>query len=76
MAAWSCIPVLAGAVSTKHQRCEGRAISKPSLAEARCMAHIDSHESKPAMCILSIIEENQKNSIISYFATYSFYEQT
>ena len=34
--------------------------------------HIDGHESKPAMCILAIIEEIQKTSIISYFDTYSF----
>ena len=37
---------------------------------------IDCHESKPAMCILRIIEESQTTSIISYFATYSFYNQT
>ena len=34
------------------------------------------HKSKPAICILAIIEERQKTSIISYFVTYSFYGQT
>ena len=38
--------------------------------------YFDGHESKPAMCILAIIEESQKTSITSYFATDSFYDQT
>ena len=37
---------------------------------------MDGHESKPAMCILAIIEESQETSIISYLATYSFYDET
>ena len=36
----------------------------------------DGHESKPAMCILIIIEDSQITSLISYFTTYSFYDQT
>ena len=38
--------------------------------------YIDGHESKPAMCILAIIEQSQKTSIISYFATYSLHDHT
>ena len=38
--------------------------------------YIDGHKSKPAMCILALIEESQKTSIISYFDTYSVYDQT
>ena len=38
--------------------------------------HIDDHKSKPAMCKLAITEESQKTSIISDFATYSFYDET
>ena len=36
--------------------------------------YIDGHKSKPAMCILAIIEESQKTLIISNFATLSFYD--
>ena len=39
-------------------------------------SQIDDHESKPTMCILAIMEDSQKTSIISYFTTYSFYDQT
>ena len=36
------------------------------------MMHIDGRETKPAMCVLAIIEESKKTSTFFYFATYPF----
>ena len=47
-----------------------------SIPLAKQQSFIDGPESKLAMRILAITEESQKTSIISYFATYSFYDQT
>ena len=38
------------------------------------MYKFDGHESKPAMCILAIIQESQNISTFSYFATYSLHD--
>ena len=35
--------------------------------------HIDGHESKPAICLLAIVQESQKTSAFRYFLTYSFH---
>ena len=47
-----------------------------SFMNTICRQYFDRHESKLAICILAIIEESQIASIISYFATYSFHDQT
>ena len=46
---------------------------KQSSLSNMTIQHIDGHESKPAIFILTIVQESRKTSAFRYFLSYSYY---